>query len=214
MLNILSLVLGPVSTNCYLVADPISCEAVVIDPAWDGRKIFAEADKRGWNITQVWLTHAHFDHFGGLADLVHQLGTVRVALHPADRALWERGGGAPTFGYKLDPSPAPDMDLSVIQQVTVGNHHFQVLHAPGHTPGLCLFHCPSEKLLFSGDLIFYHSVGRTDLPGGDWDALRHSIQTLVYSLPEETRILPGHGDETTVGEEKNQNPFINARGDY
>lgn len=209
MLDILTLVLGPVASNCYLIADSGNLEAVVIDPAWDGGGIYKVAEKRGWRITQLWYTHAHFDHMGGTAELVSLLHPVpHIAMHPADRPVWDARGGAPMFGFELEPGPPPDVDLSAVQSLSVGEYSFKALHAPGHSPGSCLFHCASERVLFSGDLIFRRGVGRTDLPGGDWDTLLASIRDKIYTLPEETRILPGHGEETTVGEERCGNPFI------
>lgn len=211
MLEILPLVLGPVSTNCYLVTDTSSLKTAVIDPAWDGSIIHQEAKKRRWEICQIWYTHAHFDHIGGAGKIVEELdSSPRIALHPGDFALWSNGGGAQIFGYPINQGPKPDVDLSKIHQLEIGMYSFQVLYAPGHTPGHCIFHCPTEKILFSGDLIFHRSVGRTDLPGGNWDLLHQSILNMVYTLPDETRILSGHGEETTVGEEKRQNPFVRS----
>jgi hydroxyacylglutathione hydrolase len=208
-LTIHKVILGPVSTNCYLLADPSTDEAVVIDPAWDGMRIFQVAGNRGWRVTQLWYTHAHFDHFAGTAALVHQLGyTPSIALHPGDSDLWKSGGGSSPFGFQLDPGPEPDIDLSRQQSLPLGVYQFRVFHTPGHSPGSCMYYCATEQVVFTGDLIFYHSIGRTDLPGGDWEALQASILNKVYTLPEETRILPGHGDETTVREEKDRNPFI------
>ena len=147
--------------------------------------------------------------FGGTGDLVRGLERAPViALHPADRSLWDSGGGASHFGVSLPPSPAPDLELAHNMNLQLGSLHFQVRHAPGHTPGLCIFYCAQATTLFSGDLIFRHTVGRTDLPGGDWDALVASIRQQVYTLPVETRILPGHGEETSVGDEKCGNPFV------
>ena len=217
MLEIVTLVLGPVSTNTYLIADAASGEAAVIDPAWDGHLILAEAEKRGWRIGQVWITHAHFDHIGGSGDLVRGLDPAPViALHPNDRPLWDSQGGAALFGFSIPPTlrqaqgtgPAPGIDLSAGMALKLGGLHFEVRHTPGHTPGLCVFYCAEASVCFCGDLIFQRSVGRTDLPGGDWEALVASIRTQIYTLPEETRLLPGHGEETTVGEEKRENPFI------
>ena len=211
MLEIISLVLGPVSTNCYLIADPDSGDAVVIDPAWDGQIILAEAQKRGWMIGQLWYTHAHFDHFGGAAEIARVLNPLpMVALHPLDHDLWQLKGGAPLFGIHIDPGPEPTVDLAHGQILRLGNIEFEVLHTPGHTPGHVVYYCPKESVLFSGDLIFQGGVGRTDLPGGDWEALVESIRKQVYSLPEDTRILSGHGEETRVGEEKCNNPFVRA----
>jgi hydroxyacylglutathione hydrolase len=208
MLEIIPLVLGPASTNCYLVADPESGEAAVIDPAWDGQIILDESQKRGWKIGQIWITHAHFDHIGGSGELARGLEAAPViALHPADRPLWNAQGGGPDFCISLSPSPAPTLELAHNLSLQLGHFRFQVRHAPGHTPGLCVFYCAQAGVLFSGDLIFHHSMGRTDLPGGDWDTLITSIRQQVNTLPAETRILPGHGQETTVGEEKRCNPF-------
>jgi glyoxylase-like metal-dependent hydrolase (beta-lactamase superfamily II) len=211
MLEIIPLILGPVSTNCYLVADPDSGDAAVIDPAWDGHLILAEAQKRGWNIGQLWYTHAHFDHFGGAAEIAKALNPLPiVALHPLDHDLWQNQGGAPLFGMRIDPGPEPTVDLAHGQILRLGSVTFEVRHTPGHTPGHCVFSCVQANVLFSGDLIFQGGVGRTDLPGGDWEALVESIRKQVYTLPDETRILSGHGEESTVGEEKCKNPFVRA----
>jgi glyoxylase-like metal-dependent hydrolase (beta-lactamase superfamily II) len=212
MLEILTFPLGPLSTNAYLLADPAAGEAVVVDPGWDGSAIAAAARERGWTLRQAWLTHAHFDHFGGLAGLAEALGNpdLPVALHAADLPLWEQGGLGKGLGYDLPPGPRPSIDLARTASLSVGAYPFQVRHAPGHTPGLCIFYCAQAQVLLSGDLIFREGVGRTDLPGGDWDALVESIQAQVYSLPEATRVLPGHGDETTVGDEKFGNPFVRS----
>ncbi len=239
MLEIVSFVLGPVMTNAYLVADPETGEAAVIDPAWDGKVILAEAEKRNWRIRHLWYTHAHFDHIGGAGEIADALNPPPlVALHPADHKLWQVGGGGVLFGYRIDPGPEPTIDLEHGMRLHLGRYVFEVRHAPGHTPGHCIFYCADpragrsdraveaqradasttasprlasarrEGVLFSGDLIFQYSVGRTDLPGGDWNALVRSIRTQVYTLPDETRILSGHGPETTVGAEKRNNLFV------
>jgi glyoxylase-like metal-dependent hydrolase (beta-lactamase superfamily II) len=211
MLEIIPLILGPVSTNCYLVANPDSGEAAVIDPAWDGEIILAEAQRRGWQIGHLWYTHAHFDHIGGAAAISNSLNPLPlVALHPLDRDLWQLQGGAPLFGMRIDPGPEPTVDLAHGLILRLGNIECEVRHTPGHTPGHVVFYCAKEALMFSGDLIFQDGVGRTDLPGGDWEALVESIRKQVYTLPDETRILSGHGEESTVGEEKRENPFVHA----
>jgi len=208
-LEILTLTLGPVLTNAYLVADPETGEAAVIDPAWDGHLILAEAKKRGWRIGQMWYTHAHFDHIGGAAEIATALDIPPlVALHPKDRFLWQMGGGGALFGFRIERGPKPSIDLAHGQILRVGGLAFEVRHTPGHTPGHCAFYCAEASVLFSGDLIFQNGVGRTDLPGGDWETLVESIREQVFTLPEETRILSGHGGETRVGEEKAYNPFL------
>jgi len=208
-LEIVPLTLGPVFTNAYLVADGGSGEAAVIDPAWDGGTILAEAHKRGWQIRQLWYTHAHFDHIGGAAEIAAGLDTAPlVALHPEDRPLWQVRGGAMLFGFKIEPGPAPGIALEHGQFLQLGGLEFEVRHTPGHTPGHCIFHCAAAGALFSGDLIFQGSVGRTDLPGGDWQSLVESIREQVFTLPDGIRILSGHGGETSVGVEKRTNPFL------
>ena len=209
MLEIVTFILGPAMTNAYLVADSETKEAAVIDPAWDGDAILAEAEKRGWRIAHMWYTHAHFDHIGGAGAIADALNPLPlVALHPADHVLWKAEGGASLFGYKIDPGPEPTIDLKHGQILKLGSVEFEVRHTPGHTPGLCVFYVPSEGVCFSGDLIFRDSVGRTDLPGGDWQSLLDSIHQQIFTLPDETRLLSGHGPETTVGDEKGSNPYL------
>jgi glyoxylase-like metal-dependent hydrolase (beta-lactamase superfamily II) len=209
MLSIAAFTLGQVMTNAYLIADPQSKEAVVIDPADDGEVIVAEANRRGWHIGSIWLTHAHFDHLagaGGVADRVDP--PPPVALHPDDYPLWRMQGGAAFFGMHIDPGPEPTIDLHHGQILRVGVNVLEVRHAPGHTRGHVIFYCPSSAVAFCGDVVFQDSIGRTDLPGGDYDTLIASIQKQILSLPDETRLLNGHGPSTTVGRERKLNPFL------
>jgi glyoxylase-like metal-dependent hydrolase (beta-lactamase superfamily II) len=209
MLEIIPFVLGPVKTNAYLVADPTTRDAAVIDPAWDGQIILEEARKKNWRIAHLWYTHAHFDHIGGAGAIADGLNPLPlVALHPADHILWRAEGGAPIFGFKIDPGPEPTIDLYQGQILRLGSIEFQVRYTPGHTPGHCIFYVPSAKVCFCGDLIFQDNVGRTDLPGGDTHELVNSIRTQIFTLPNDTRLLSGHGQETTVGQEKEFNPFL------
>jgi hydroxyacylglutathione hydrolase len=209
MLEIILFTVGPVSTNAYLVADPDTKEAAVIDPAWDGHVILKTAQDRGWRIGHLWYTHAHFDHIGGAAVIADSLNPLPlVALHPDDHGLWRAGGGGSAFGFNIDPGPEPAIDLHHGQILKLGSNEFEVRHTPGHTKGLCVFYVANEKVCFCGDLIFNRSVGRTDLPGGDWMNLENSICMQIFTLPNETRLLSGHGSETTVGDEKKFNPFV------
>ena len=211
MLEIVSFTLGPVKTNAYLMADSVSQDAAVIDPAWDGHIILAEARRLNWRIAHLWYTHAHFDHIGGAGAIADGLNRLPlVALHSADHVLWRAEGGAPRFGFKIDPGPEPTIDLVQGQILRLGSVEFEVRFTPGHTPGHCIFYVPSANVCFCGDLIFRNSVGRTDLPGGDSNALVNSIKTQIFSLPDGTRLLPGHGPETTVGQEKKFNPFVGS----
>ncbi|MEJ2706448.1 MAG: MBL fold metallo-hydrolase [Anaerolineales bacterium] len=208
-LEIVDFVLGPVQTNAYLLADPQSGEAAVIDPGWDGEIILAEARKRGWRIGNIWLTHAHFDHLGGAGEVADGSNPPPpVALHPDDYPLWRMQGGAPFFGMRIDPGPEPTIDLHHGQVLRLGSNQLEVRHAPGHTAGHVVFYCAAAKICFCGDVVFGGSIGRTDLPGGSYQILMHSIKTQILTLPDETRLLSGHGPATTVGEERRTNPFL------
>ncbi len=213
MLEITKQVLGPVATNTYLVGDPDSRQAVLIDPAWDGIQLADGIRAAGWELQSIWITHAHFDHFGGLADLLSSLDLENqpgffVGLHPKDYPLWKVKGGAIMFGVPVKSAPKPGHAFQEGETLLVGSNVFIVHHAPGHSAGHVIFHCPEEQVLFSGDVIFHQGIGRTDLLGGSYQTLMDSINKWVLPLPDDTRILPGHGPETTVGFEKENNPFL------
>ena len=209
MLSIVTLVLGPVQTNTYLIADEQGGAAAVIDPSDQGELIVAEAERRGWRIGNIWLTHAHFDHLGGAAGVADRINPPPpVALHPDDYPLWRIQGGAPFFGMRIDPGPEPTIYLHHGQILHLGSNQLEVRHAPGHTRGHVMFYCAADGVLFCGDVVFQGSIGRTDLPGGDYDTLIASIRSQVLTLPDETRLLSGHGLDTCVGEERRYNPFL------
>ena len=209
-LTIVSKELGPAATNAYLISDGASGTAVAIDPAWDGAALAAEAERRGWRVTDIWLTHAHFDHFGGAAQLSDRApAPLPVALHPEDYPLWKALGGAAWFGFSdFDPGPEPTIELTHGAILRVGRFEVEVRHAPGHTPGHVLFVIAEAGAAFVGDVIFQSGVGRVDLPGGDWSTLIRSINEQVLSLPDATRLFSGHGPPTTVGRERVSNPFL------
>jgi glyoxylase-like metal-dependent hydrolase (beta-lactamase superfamily II) len=171
--------------------------------------IYDEAVRHGWKIEQIWITHAHFDHIGGIAALVKAIGAdPKITLHPAEIQMYSMQGGAAMFGFRIEPGPEPTLWLQHGQRLPLAEYSFEVRHCPGHTPGHVVFYCASEGVVFCGDVIFWGGIGRTDLPGGDYGTLIQSINSQILSLPNETRLLSGHGGETTVGAERADNPFL------
>lgn len=208
-LEILTFVLGPIQNNTYLVTDTDTGEAAVIDPSFGIRPVIDTLEQRKWNLKHVWLTHAHFDHIAGTQELVRAFSDgLTVGLHPADLDLWRNGGGAPFFGVSFHSGPEPTFHFAHGQQLQLGSETLEVRHTPGHSRGHVVIYAPSAATLFSGDLIFRFSVGRTDLPDGDHETLLESIRTQVLTLPPDTRLLSGHGPESTVREEQRYNPFL------
>jgi hydroxyacylglutathione hydrolase len=208
MVQIRQLTLGPIQTNCYLVGCEKTFQAAVIDPAWDGKSIAAMADTDGWMITHILLTHTHFDHLGGLSEL-KEATNAPIYVHPEAVPMMENTTmAAAFFGVKVPPPPHPDEMLAKDQIIEVGELKLQVLYTPGHAPGHICFHLPEYRVVFDGDLLFQEGVGRTDLPGGNYEEMMESINNEILVLPDETRVFPGHGLGTTVGDEKRANPFI------
>lgn len=208
-LEIVTIPLGPMENNTYLVGETESGAAVVIDPSFGSGQVLEEAARRSWTLTAVWLTHAHFDHIAGVKELVENSSPpLPVGLHPEDLPLWRADGGASNFGISLDPGPEPSLRFTHGMQLWLGNHVIEVRHAPGHTAGHVIFYAASAAAALCGDVIFYRGIGRTDLPGGSHERLLRSIREQVFRLPPETRLLSGHGPETTVADEQAENPFL------
>jgi glyoxylase-like metal-dependent hydrolase (beta-lactamase superfamily II) len=198
---------GFTQTNCYIVGCESTREGVVIDPGGHSEHILRAIDDAGLTIRYVFNTHCHFDHMQANADLVSATG-ASLALHPLELPLLQADGGAALFGLPAVPSPMPDVELADGQLLEVGTLCFKVLHTPGHSPGSVTFYLEAEGVAFDGDVLFPGGVGRTDLPGGDWDTLVHSIRDVLFNLPDETILYPGHMHHTTVGQEKSSNPYL------
>ncbi len=207
-IKILQLPLGPLQTNAYLLGCQESKQAAVIDPSWDGRLIVEKAGQEGWQISHILLTHSHFDHVGGLAEVKEQT-QAPIFIHPEAVQLLENAELAANLWQISIPTPPPaDQFLDDRQVLTVGNINLEVLFTPGHAPGHVCFYAQEFDVLFDGDVLFQQGIGRTDLPGGDYELLMKSIKDRVLVLPDQTAVLSGHGPRTTIGQEKQWNPFL------
>lgn len=209
LFTIQSFVLGQIENNTYLLSHSETGNAVIIDPAFGIEKVIKHVHEQLFKLTAIWITHAHFDHIAGVSALLQEFGQdIPVLLHKDDLALWKAGGGAPEFGFDFDPKTQPSAFLHHGQQLRFDTQTIEVRLTPGHTPGHVIFYWAEQRAAFCGDLIFYHSVGRTDLPFSNPQALLQSIRENVFTLPDETDLLCGHGRSTTVLEEKRNNPFL------
>jgi hydroxyacylglutathione hydrolase len=197
--------LGPIGTNCYLVrAEAAAGEAVVVDPGGDADRLLSELADRQTRCTAILITHGHWDHLGGVADLAEETGAP-VYMAEDERVLLEDLNSFTPPGVQLRPY-TPDIVLKGDETLELAGISFQTLCVPGHSPAHLAYY--ADGCLFSGDLVFAGSVGRTDLPGADWDTLVESIRTLADRFPPETVVFSGHGPETTLGAELARNPFL------
>lgn len=194
--------------NAYVVWRRDQNRAIVIDPGGEAAAMASFLDSEGLELEAILLTHAHVDHVEGVAELVARTGAP-VYLHPADRALYGRAAEqALFFGMRIQPPPPADRELVHGETLELGGLRIEVRHSPGHASGHVIFHVPDAGVAFVGDVVFQGSIGRTDLPGGDFEELMRSIREQVLTLPDDTVLYPGHGPETTVAHERVSNPFL------
>ena len=201
-------------TNCYVIASEEGGQAVIVDAPPDIEAISSLVKRHDFLPVALLVTHGHVDHAGGAGNVVERIGATAY-IHPDDDFLSADPvsqleaifGFVPPDREQFAP-PEQYSDLAHGDRLPLAGMTFEVRHTPGHTPGHCVFVVEDEGLLFSGDQLFAGSIGRTDLPGGDFKALMQSMETEVLTLPDETRVLPGHGPETTVGRERRVNPFL------
>ena len=206
-LTVRTITVGPFQENCYLVVDEKSNRAVIVDPGGEGDRLIAAIEESGAELEAVWVTHAHVDHVGSIAS-VKERWNVPVYLHPLDRRLYEAAARqAEVYGIPFEEPPPPDREFSDGQQLKVGDAEMTVMHAPGHAPGHVVIH--GNGIAFVGDCLFAGSIGRTDLPFSNPPQLAATLEKIA-TLPPETVVYPGHGVETTIGEEKQSNPFLNG----
>lgn len=198
---------GAFQENCYLVADPDSDALAIVDPGSDPDAIIAAIEKSGKTPEAIWITHAHVDHIGAIAP-VKRRWNVPVWLHPLDVPLYRVGGRqADLYGIPYEEPPPPDAEFAEGALVKLGSLELAVMHAPGHAPGHIVLHGHGHALV--GDCLFAGSIGRTDLPFSNPAHLQQSLARIA-ALPPETVVHPGHGDTTTIGEERVSNPFLNG----
>ncbi len=204
-LRVDQLSLGPIGTNCYVVrADSAAAEAVVVDPSGDAAELRLTLAGMGTRCAAILVTHGHWDHLVGVADLAEGTGAA-VHMPEGERMLLEQPGAFAPVGSGYG-AHVPEVTFSGGETVELAGIEFEVLAVPGHSPAHVAYH--AEGCLFSGDVLFAGSVGRTDIPGADWDTLIASIRMLVETLSAETIVYPGHGPITTLGTELARNPFL------
>jgi glyoxylase-like metal-dependent hydrolase (beta-lactamase superfamily II) len=197
---------GIYQENCYIVADPRSRDAIIVDPGEESELFLGRLRGEQLQLRAVWLTHGHLDHVLGVGHVVEETG-VPVYLHPSDRPLYDRveQQGA-WLGVHAESPPPPDHEIAHGDRLSVGAFEFEVRHVPGHSPGgIALV---GYGVVFSGDALFAGSIGRTDLPGGDMETLLSSIREQLLTLPDDTIVYSGHGPATTIGTERSWNPFL------
>lgn len=208
-LDIKVLSLGPMENNTAFLIDTDIKECIIVDPSFGIAQGLAMIEKEGLKIKSIWLTHAHFDHTCGITEIFGSVkNTPEIALHPADLDLYRDRGGAGNFNFTMPSLPLPTKEFSDSEKVSFGGETIEVRHAPGHSQGHVIFYFPQQGVLLSGDVLFNMGIGRTDLPGGSYKQLLNSVQTQIFTLPDETIVYPGHGPRTTVGFEKRNNPYL------
>ena len=209
MLKYLTVPVTAFAQNCSIVWCDQTLQAAVIDPGGDLERLLAEVKRLGLKLTQIWLTHAHIDHAGGTGELARRLGLPIIGPHPADQ-FWINGlpQQSQMFGFPPAEMFTPTRWLHDGDTVTLAEHTLNVRHCPGHTPGHVVFHSPEIQRVFVGDVLFAGSIGRTDFPQGNHAQLISSIRERLWPMGDDTVFIPGHGPESTLGEERQFNPYV------
>ena len=207
-LDVRMFTVGPVAENCFVVRAPGSDRAVVVDPGEEEDRLLGAIDELGVKVEAILLTHTHFDHIGAVAPVAKATGAPVYCPEIEVPVLADIMAFVPWPGFGPYESYDADETVSGGERLELAGLGIDVLFTPGHSPGHVTYSVPDGKALFSGDVLFQGSVGRTDLPGGDWGTLLESIRGLVDGFPEETTVYPGHMGITTLGAERASNPFL------
>ncbi|MDH4082325.1 MAG: MBL fold metallo-hydrolase [Nitrospira sp.] len=198
----------PLGCNCSIIGDPVTKQAVVIDPGGAPERILHEVQQLGLTVSHILHTHAHLDHFLASGEIKKSTGAA-ICLHQDDLQLWNNLElQCRVFGVSYVPALPPDYWLADEEKVMLGQIPIVAIHTPGHTPGSISFYLPNDKLVLAGDTLFRGSIGRTDLWGGNFEAIEQSIRERLYTLDEATTVVTGHGPDTEIGFEKESNQFI------
>ena len=201
---------GPLQCNCTILGDPVSRKAIVVDPGGDAEMLLERLLELDLQVERIIHTHAHLDHFLASGKMKEATG-AKLALHREDLFLWDMlEDQCRMFGIPFEPPPPPDQWLENEEEIDLNDLQGKALHTPGHTPGSMCFLFESQKLLIAGDTLFQGSIGRTDLWGGDFKKIEKSIQEKLYTLDEETSVITGHGESTSIGHEMRDNSFVRA----
>jgi len=205
-----TLAVGHIQCNCTILGDPVSRKAIVVDPGGDAEMLIARLVELDLQVERIIHTHAHLDHFLASGKLKEATG-AKLALHRDDLFLWDMlEEQCRMFGIPFEKPPPPDQWLEHEEEIDVKGVQGKALHTPGHTPGSMCFLFEKQKLLIAGDTLFQGSIGRTDLWGGDYQQIEKSIQEKLYTLDEETSVITGHGESTSIGYEMRSNSFVRA----
>ena len=205
-----TLAVGHIQCNCTILGDPVSRKAIVVDPGGDAEMLIARLVELDLQVERIIHTHAHLDHFLASGKLKEATG-AKLALHRDDLFLWDMlEEQCRMFGIPFEKPPPPDQWLEHEEEIDVKGVQGKALHTPGHTPGSMCFLFEKQKLLIAGDTLFQGSIGRTDLWGGDYQQIEKSIQEKLYTLDEETSVITGHGESTSIGHEMRSNSFVRA----
>lgn len=201
--------LGQLQNNTFVIYDESSKRAIIVDPSFQNQPILDYIKENSLAVESILCTHAHFDHFAGVAITAESITPrPQILLNEKDLELWQDGGGSKHFNFLIKLPPQPDQFITHGQVLQLGKEQLGIREVPGHSPGSVILYIPSLKTAICGDAIFRESIGRTDLADGDHELLISSIREQVFTLPDETILLPGHGAHTTVGHEKRFNPYL------